>query len=100
MSPLWEPNPAYGTPVPDITKIIEPPAIVLHDITDQAPIAYSHIQMIPDDEWIIHHNLNFHPKVTVVDSAGTIVEGEIRYNNRNTMTLNFASAFSGNAYLS
>jgi hypothetical protein len=40
------------------------------------------------------------PNVTVQDSAGNIVEGEIAYTNTNSLTVSFASAFSGKAYLS
>ena len=49
--------------------------------------------------WTIEHNLNKFPSVTVVDSAGTIVIGEINYTNINNLTLTFSAAFSGVAYL-
>ena len=53
------------------------------------------------DTWVIVHNLGFNPNVTVVDSSGTLYEGEIAYNtNRNSLTVTFSSAFSGKAYLS
>jgi hypothetical protein len=50
--------------------------------------------------WEIDHNLGWYPNITVIDSAGSIVEGEISYTNENSLVLSFASAFSGNAYLS
>jgi hypothetical protein len=49
---------------------------------------------------VINHNLGFKPNVTVVDSAGNIVEGEITYTNSNSLTVSFQSAFSGYAYIS
>jgi hypothetical protein len=49
---------------------------------------------------VINHNLGFKPNVTVVDSAGTIYEGEITYTNPNSLTVSFSAAFSGKAYLS
>ena len=49
--------------------------------------------------WSINHNLNKFPSVTVVDSANSIVIGDITYNNKNTLTINFTSSFSGKAYL-
>lgn len=63
-------------------------------------IAYTHIQGVSSDVWTINHSLGFYPNVTVVDSAGTIVEGEINYLTTNALVLNFSAAFSGNAYLS
>ena len=63
-------------------------------------LAYSHTQGSASNTWVITHNLNFMPNVTVQDSAGNIVEGEIAYTNTNSLTVSFASAFSGKAYLS
>jgi hypothetical protein len=63
-------------------------------------LAYAHTQGTASATWNITHNLDFYPNVTVVDSAGTIVEGEISYTNRNQVVLTFAASFSGKAYLS
>jgi len=63
-------------------------------------VAYRHIQSETSDTWEITHNLNFYPNVTVIDSAGTICEGDINYVSQNSLTLNFAGAFSGEAFLS
>lgn len=63
-------------------------------------IAYRHIQAEVSDTWVITHNLNFYPNVTVLDSAGSICEGEIIYTSQNALTVTFSGAFSGEAYLS
>jgi hypothetical protein len=63
-------------------------------------MAYVHNQGNASDTWVITHNLNFYPNVTIQDSGGTIVEGEIAYTTRNTLTVTFSAAFSGKAYLS
>jgi hypothetical protein len=63
-------------------------------------VAYTHLQGSPSDTWVINHNLNFYPNVTVQDSAGTIYEGEIAYTNLVSLTVTFSSSFSGKAYLS
>ena len=63
-------------------------------------VSYAHTQGSASSSWVINHNLGFKPNVTVVDSAGNIVEGEITYTNTNSLTVSFASAFSGNAYIS
>ena len=60
---------------------------------------YKHIQASSSDVWTINHNLNKYPSVTVQDSAGSIVIGEITYNSKNTITLTFNGAFSGEAHL-
>ena len=65
-----------------------------------ARVSYDHMQGAASSSWSITHNLGFKPNVTVIDSAGNIVEGEISYTNSNSITVSFQSAFSGNAYLS
>ena len=70
--------------------------ISANTITDKT---HRHIQSLPSDTWIINHNLNKYPSVTVQDSAGSIVIGELTYNNKNTITLTFSGAFSGEAHL-
>ena len=99
MSPIWEPNPMYGLEPTDIVTVVEQPPIVINEVAFPS-VAFNHQQGISSTTWTIKHNLNFYPNVTVVDSAGTIVEGEITYTNRNSLVLTFQSAFSGNAYLS
>ena len=63
-------------------------------------IAYLYVKGTPSSTWVIVHNLNFYPNVTVQDSGGSIVEGEITYTNSNSLTATFSAAFSGTAYLS
>lgn len=61
---------------------------------------FTHNQMISATTWTITHNLGFYPNVTVSDSAGTIIEGQVEYPDVNTVVLTFSSAFAGKAYLS
>jgi hypothetical protein len=61
-------------------------------------LAYN--QAVPTDTWVIVHSLGFNPNVTVVDSAGTTVEGSISYDSSTQITITFSAAFSGTAYLS
>jgi hypothetical protein len=63
-------------------------------------VSYEYTQGSASNSWVIEHFLGFKPNVTVVDSAGNIVEGEIAYTNTNSLTVSFQSAFSGYAYLS
>lgn len=68
--------------------------------SSQQVISYVHNQGSASNTWTINHNLNFYPNVTIQDSGGTIVEGEIAYTTRNTLIATFSAAFSGKAYLS
>jgi hypothetical protein len=63
-------------------------------------VSHEHTQGAASNSWVVNHNLGFKPNVTVVDSAGNIVEGEISYTNSNSLTVSFQSAFSGYAYIS
>lgn len=49
---------------------------------------------------LINHNLGFSPNVTVISSAGDVLETGIDYNSLNTLTLKMAQPFSGTAHLS
>lgn len=62
-------------------------------------ISYMHNQLSASNEWIIQHNLNKYPNIAVVDSAGNVVVGEIKYISANEVQLNFNAPFSGKAYL-
>jgi hypothetical protein len=48
----------------------------------------------------INHNLGFSPNVTVISSAGDVLETGIDYNSLNSLTLTMAQPFSGTAHLS
>jgi len=100
LTPIWQPNPMYGLEIPNITTIIESPDIVLSDPDAPPQLGYIYYQNTPSDTWTISHNLTFHPNVTVVDSGGSVVEGEISYPSATTVVLTFRSGFSGRAYLS
>jgi hypothetical protein len=56
-------------------------------------------QNTPSAHWSITHNLGFDPVVAVLDSAGSLVEGDVTHLNGNVLTVDFAAAFSGVAYL-
>ena len=56
-------------------------------------------QLIPSAIWNVTHNLNKYPSVTVVDSGGTVVVGDINYIDTNNLTITFSFIFSGKAYM-
>lgn len=60
---------------------------------------YVHTQASPSTTWVINHSLGGKPSITVVDSADTMVIGEVTYNSNSQVTVEFTAAFSGYAYL-
>jgi hypothetical protein len=60
---------------------------------------YIYNQNTPSATWTITHNLNAYPSVTVIDSAGTYVIGNIEYISNNVLQLTFSAAFAGQALL-
>lgn len=59
---------------------------------------FVYVQATSSNIWEITHNLNKYPAVTVVDSGGSVVVGEIVYIDENNVRITFTSAFSGKAY--
>ena len=67
--------------------------------SEELKLAYVYTQGEAADTWVIEHNLDKYPSVTVVDSANTVVIGHIIYNDRNQLTVRFNGTFKGKAYL-
>ena len=57
------------------------------------------VQTEASNIWVIVHNLNKYPSVTVIDSAGNEVLGETIYDSLNQVTLKFKGGFKGTATL-
>ena len=60
---------------------------------------YVHTQSSSATSWVVSHNLGKYASATVVDSAGTVVIGQVDYNSLNQITLTFKATFSGKAYI-
>jgi hypothetical protein len=67
--------------------------------TESISKIYIHEQEVPLDVWTVEHNLDIYPSVTVVDSAGSVVIGELTYVSRNELLIKFTSSFAGRAFL-
>lgn len=65
-----------------------------------ASYSYVHEQAVAASTWTINHNLGFHPSVSIVDSAGNKVTGEVQYTSVNQVIVSFIGSFAGSAYLS
>lgn len=60
---------------------------------------YRWVQGTPEAVWDVTHPLNRPVSVDVVDSAGSIVEGDVTYLSPNHLTIAFSAPFAGEAYL-
>lgn len=75
------------------------PVEPLYVIGEAPTRRYVHTQGTAASTWTVTHALGGRPSVTVVDSAGTVVIGDISYNSDTEVTISFTSPFSGYAYL-
>ena len=64
-----------------------------------ADATYTHEQAGASSEWVVKHNLNKFPSVTIVTSVGAVVVGNITYDSANQLTISLVDADSGKAYL-
>lgn len=60
---------------------------------------FVYVQHEPSDTWIIEHNLNKYPSVTIMDSANSVMIGDIKYINENKLEVKFTSSPTGTAVL-
>jgi hypothetical protein len=59
---------------------------------------YFHTQNSAQKVWSITHSLQKHPSVTITDSGGTLVFGDVIYTSLNSVQITFTASFSGTAY--
>ena len=48
--------------------------------------------------WVVTHNLNKYPSVSVVNNANITVYGEVEYDSLNQVTITFADPTNGQAF--
>lgn len=61
--------------------------------------SFTYIQSIPENTWLINHQLNKRPSISIVDSSEESVEGLVTYIDNNNVRIDFIGAFSGKAYI-
>lgn len=62
------------------------------------PMWHTHSQIAPATEWIVNHNLGKMPSVTIVDTADTVIYGDITYIDLNTLKIEINYSISGKVY--
>lgn len=87
-----------GSNSQQITTNTEKIAELEVEIKEGADKNYIHKQQSASDTWTIVHNLGKFPSIMVVDSAGTVVIGEIVLQTTEQAVISFNGAFSGKAY--
>lgn len=79
--------------------------VIMFDVTSgkwtNTQIRYRHVQTYPSTTWVIDHNLNSNPGgISIVDSAETVIIGDVSYEDLNRLVVVFTEAVSGKAYIS
>jgi len=103
----WNSNDVYPDPVALIyqfeIKAIDFSNVVVANIIDlyldEGDKSFTFEQAVPNTTWAINHNLGKFPSITVEDSSGNVVYGAETYIDKNNLTIEFSSAFSGKAHL-
>lgn len=108
------PDVTYTADIKTETSIKDHDKLRNRDLPDQHPISaitgleeallnadktFIFEQGVASSEWIINHNLNKYPSVSVVDSAGNEVIAEVTYVDLNNCVVTMTAAFKGKAYL-
>ena len=83
-----------ATGTPDNTKFLRG-----DNVWARANETYTFVQASASATWTVQHNLDKFPSVTMVLSTGQKGYGDIVYIDENNLTITFASAESGKAYM-
>ena len=67
--------------------------------TEDSDKHYTHVQGVAASTWRVNHNLDKYPSATMVLSTGQKGYGDVSYIDENILTITFASAESGKAYI-
>jgi hypothetical protein len=67
------------------------------DSPEVGDVTYVHNQGTPSNIWNVTHNLGKYPAVTVLDSSGAQVHGNVSHTDTASVVITFSAAFSGTA---
>jgi hypothetical protein len=73
--------------------------ISLVSLDDNVDKTFVFTQSTPANPWIINHNLDKFPSVTMVLSTGQVGVADVRYIDENNLTITFSGDESGKAYM-
>ena len=72
---------------------------ILVDVVDMGDKNYVHDQPVASITWTVQHNLDKFPSCTMVLSTGQQGYGDVTFIDENNLTITFAGAESGKAYI-
>jgi hypothetical protein len=72
---------------------------ILVDVVDMGDKNYVHNQPVASVTWTVQHNLDKFPSCTMVLSTGQQGYGDVTFIDENNLTITFAGAESGKAYI-
>lgn len=96
-------------PNSDVVLIDQPSVVILQTNGGSGPAgppgppggaAFLYVQASPSASWIINHGLGSFVHVTVMNTSGVIVEGEITEVSLNTVNVSFSQPQAGKALVS
>lgn len=61
--------------------------------------SYLYIQETISNKWVITHNMNKFPSVTIIDENNSLIFTDVCYDNENQITINFSKEIKGKVYL-
>jgi hypothetical protein len=61
--------------------------------------SFVHLQPTPSNEWVIKHDLDKMPKVTILNAQGEVIYASVRYDSTNQVTIRFSEPVAGTAML-
>ena len=93
---LGNPMPTLGDKIKQMTDSTSDSSTTEGDGGDKS---YTFNQVVPKELWKIPHGLGKYPAITVVDSGGNEVIGDIKHIDNNNVEISFNGGFSGIAYL-
>lgn len=80
------------------TDVVDPKIDAIVTAPGEGDKNYRHVQGSSSASWNVTHNLNKRVSVTVVDSGGTKVEGDVIYISDDEVQILFNAPFSGEAF--
>lgn len=60
---------------------------------------YTHTQREKSTEWIVKHNLEKLPSVSIVDEENKMIAGDVRYGGENELIIYFEEPVAGKAFM-
>lgn len=92
---LYKPNGSESNIFVDENGVLNVNGVIIKN----GDLNFIYTQNTPSNEWIITHNLAKYPSVTITDTAGNEMQGEVHHIDINNLKINFSAGFAGKATL-